>query len=82
MANHAIDDILEQWSVDGYHLQHYWALLARSNIDIFRNSFRTNPKRLEPLAQPSVDVDSGCAQRGVVFACACCSCLRCEKNES
>jgi len=35
MAGLAVDEILRQWSVDGYHLQHYWALLARANIDIF-----------------------------------------------
>ncbi len=34
-AAHVIDEILRQWSVDGYHLQHYWALLARANIEIF-----------------------------------------------
>jgi tetratricopeptide (TPR) repeat protein len=35
MAGYAIDEILRHWSVDGYHLQHYWALLSRANIDIF-----------------------------------------------
>jgi len=35
VAGHEIDSLMERWSVNGYHLQHYWALLSRVNILIY-----------------------------------------------
>jgi hypothetical protein len=30
-----IDNLMARWSVNGYHLQHYWALLSRVNVLIY-----------------------------------------------
>jgi hypothetical protein len=34
-AAREIDALMARWSVNGYHLQHYWALLSRVNIRIY-----------------------------------------------
>jgi hypothetical protein len=33
-ARARVDEIMSSWSVQGYHLQHYWALLARTHLDL------------------------------------------------
>ncbi len=30
-----LDALMARWSVNGYHLQHYWALLSRVNVKIY-----------------------------------------------
>ncbi|PKN45107.1 MAG: hypothetical protein CVU59_09995 [Deltaproteobacteria bacterium HGW-Deltaproteobacteria-17] len=34
-AAREIDALMARWSINGYHLQHYWALLSRVNLAIY-----------------------------------------------
>ncbi len=35
-ATHELDDIMERWSQQGFHVQHYHELQARTQIDLYR----------------------------------------------
>ncbi len=37
-ASREVDKMLDRWSAEGYHLQHYWALLARVHIALYTGS--------------------------------------------
>ncbi len=34
-AEHEIREVLSRWTVRGYHLQHYWALLSRVHVHLY-----------------------------------------------
>ncbi len=40
-AKKQIQTAIEKWSRDGYHLQHYWALLGRAQIEIYLGQGKT-----------------------------------------
>jgi hypothetical protein len=35
-ARRAVDDAMSDWSPRAFHLQHYWALLARTHVDLYQ----------------------------------------------
>jgi hypothetical protein len=37
LARRRVDEFIEHWSVQGYHLQHYYALLARTHLDLYED---------------------------------------------
>ncbi len=45
-ADHEADQAIRQWSQQGYHLQHYWNLIARAEIALYRGQALTGWQQL------------------------------------
>ena len=68
MAREEADDLIRQWSTDGYHLQHYWYFLSNMHLDLFTGEadravhrFSQEWSRLKAsllLLLPSIQADS------------------------
>jgi hypothetical protein len=56
-ARSRVADILGRWSVDGYHMQHYYALLANAQADLYQDDGQGAWARVEaewPLLERSM----------------------------